>query len=341
MRVTNQMLTNNFLRDNNINLENMSKIQSQMTSGHEVQKPSDDPFKVARILQINTDISANTQYSSNISDTTNFLDTTDTALGQVGNILQRVRVLLVSAGNGSYGTDEKNAIKDEINQKIGELSQVLNTNYDGKYIFGGTRALSKPTTSSTDASGNTVIQYVGRNGNVIDLSATASTTDAAEYSMIKSDLSVEISQGVTMSYNVSADSVLSFKNKSGNAVNLFNIPQDSTGTIPAVNGLFTRITSDLDSNNTTNLTGTDLSDLTDAISNVLRTRSEVGAKSNRMEDAKDKNDDENQNLTALLSKTEDIDITKKTMEYATMQTVYNASLQTSARVLQKTLLDYL
>ena len=40
---------------------------------------------------------------------------------------------------------QRQAIKDEINQKVGELSQILNTSFDGKYIFGGTRGTTKPT----------------------------------------------------------------------------------------------------------------------------------------------------------------------------------------------------
>ena len=112
MRVTNRMLSDNFLRDANTNLENLSKIQTQLTSGKEIQKPSDDPFKVARVLEVNTNIDFNTQYNSNINDVSNFLDNTDTALGQVGDIMTRIRTLLVSAGNPGFKTDELGAIKD-------------------------------------------------------------------------------------------------------------------------------------------------------------------------------------------------------------------------------------
>ena len=60
-----------------------------------------------------------------------------------------------------------------------------------------------------------------------------------------------------------------------------------------------------------------------------------------MESAQEKNETENYNMTEVLSKTEDIDITEKVMEYSVMQTVYMASLQTSAKVIQPSLLDYI
>jgi len=42
-----------------------------------------------------------------------------------------------------------------------------------------------------------------------------------------------------------------------------------------------------------------------------------------------------------LSKSEDIDLAEKMMEFSTMRTVYQASLQTGAQILQPSLLDYI
>jgi flagellar hook-associated protein 3 FlgL len=323
MRVTNKMLSNSFLSDMNTNLKNLQTLQQQMTSGKEIRKPSDDPAKVARAMQLHTDINANKQYKENISDTLNWLDTTDTAMGQAGEVLQRVRELLVSAGNAAYGTSERQSIKDEINQRIDEFAQVLNTSFDGKYLFGGSRGTEKPLTTDTTGT-NVKLIY---NGN------------AAEVAKIDKKLTVEISSGVTMDYNVPATDIIQADGKD-------------------LRELFAAITNHLDGNKNTSLTdpsytdassedpmqaltGKDLDGITKAIDNLLKVRAEVGAKQNRMESAKEKNEDETFNMTDILSRTEDIDITQKTMEYATLQTVYMASLQTSAKVLQPTLLDYL
>jgi flagellar hook-associated protein 3 FlgL len=79
MRVTNQMMSKSFLKDLNRNQNYMKRINDQLTSGKEIRRPSDNPFKVARSMQLNSDINANTQYNENIKDTINWLDTTDTA----------------------------------------------------------------------------------------------------------------------------------------------------------------------------------------------------------------------------------------------------------------------
>lgn len=331
MRVTNKMLSNSFLYDMNNNLQSMQTVQQQLSSGKEISKPSDDPFKVARTMQLNSDIDANTQYNSNIQDTANWLDTTDTALGQAGNVLQRVRELLVSSGNAAYGSQERQSIKDEINQNVNQFAQVLNTNFDGKYIFGGTRGTTKPM-ETISTNGNNRLVYYSNN-------AADPETDigSKEYDKLSSKMSVEISQGVSMNYNVSASDVVNFKSESGADCDIRSI---FTKLINHLDGKSDDGTT-VDANAVSKLTGNDLTAITDSISNLLKVRSETGAKSNRIDAAKDSNEQQNFNMTELLSKTEDIDITQKTMEYATAQTVYTAALQTSAKVLQPSLLDYL
>lgn len=337
MRVTNKMLSTSFLRDMGNNLSNLQELQQQMTSGKEIRRPSDNPFKVARSMQLYSNINANKQYKENISDTINWLDTTDTALGQAGNVLQRVRELLISAGNASYSESERKAIKDEINEKVGELAQILNTNFDGKYIFGGTRATTKPVDSAPDANtNNTKLFYNSRSGSELELNSTDLNVQN-ELAMIKTKMSVEISQGVSMEYNVTAADVLQFTSEDGTQYNLMELLTNITNHLDGKDN-----NGNADTDKALELINTsDLKGITDAINNLLKIRSEVGAKQNRMESAKFRNEEETYNMKEILSETEDIDITEKTMEYAIMQTVYVASLQTSARVLQPTLMDYL
>lgn len=322
MRVTNSMLSKSFLRDLNRNQNNLKKINNQLLSRKEISRPSDNPYKAARSMQLSSDIKAAIQYNENIKDTTNWLDTTDTALQQLEKSFQRIRVLMVSGGNAAYGSDEKKAIKDEINEKVNEIAQILNTNFDGKYIFGGTKVNSKPVAVQADGTtGNNKLYYSSSDGTII---ADPSTSNEME--MLASGLIVEISQGVTMKYNVSSTEILEF-GEGANKVNVMN--------------LLTDITNSLDSEDSSEVTGNLLSQMDSTISNLLKIMSEVGAKQNRMEAAATQNEDQILNLKDVLSKTEDIDFAEKTIEATVAQTVYMASLQVSARIIQPTLLDFL
>ncbi|MCI5727192.1 MAG: flagellar hook-associated protein FlgL [Clostridium sp.] len=330
MRITSGMMKNNYLNGMTTNLNNMQTLNKQLTSGKEISRPSDNPYKVARSMQLNTDINTNKQYNENIKDTINWLNTTDTALGQVTNVIQRVRELMVSSGNASYGSNEQKAISDEINQRIEEVAQILNSNFDGKYVFGGTKTSSKPLGSDTDGiTGNTYLYFVDKSGNKLDLEDT-STYTKNQLEMLGTKMNVEISQGVEMEYNVTAKEVLICKDDNGKQVNLMNLLSDITSNLKSSN-----------SSDRVKVIGENLADIDSVVSNLLKLRAEVGAKQNRMDSAQTKNEDENYNMTDILSKTEDIDFTEKTIEFTVAQTVYQASLQICAQVLPKSLLDYL
>lgn len=405
-RITQGMLVSNYLINTNRNLNNMQNMQSQLSTGKEISKPSENPFKATRIMQLYTEIDSNKQFNENIKDTSNWLDATDTALGQAQNILARIRELQVSVGNGTYKENERVAIQVEIKQKSEELIQVLNTNFDGSYIFGGTKSETKPVTLGangeirySDKDGNaiyevtsgartdftsSVIENTGKTAKVSSvLSMTAAgiqvslsdgstpiTFDNTGYSpaasvaawtaagfssadfdkvsaiasnassslsQISSDLKTEVSEGVLLDYNISANEVLEYapgKSVTDLLKNIINNLQPEGSMITNLDG--TTGVSD-----PSKVSGQLLTEMDKMISNLLNKRSKVGVLSNRMESSQIRNEADNESMTNILSKTEDIDYAEKMMEYSVLQTVYQASLQVSGKVLPLTIMNYL
>ncbi|APC83377.1 flagellar hook-associated protein FlgL [Clostridium botulinum] len=319
MRITNKMMANSFMTDMNNNLENLNRINQQLTSGKNFSKPSHDPAGVIRSMQLYTGIDANKQYNKNISNVINWLDVTDTALDQIGKQLGKIRDKLEEAGNPGFGETERKALKDEVNGIIASMSQSLNTTFDGKYIFSGTRVTGKPTGIQKDGTTkNNSIDYVNRDGSM------PLNPAGDEYKQMNGKLKAEISEGVVMEYNVTATEVLE-------------------GDVD-LRKLLENIVKHLDSNDQSEINklyGEDLGNIDKALDNVLRIRAGVGAKQNRMDAAKEMNKETNINMTEILSNIEDVDYAEKNMEFAVLQAVYISSLQTSAKVLQPTLMDYL
>ena len=159
------------------------------------------------------------------------------------------------------------------------------------------------------------------------------TSDEADLIVLKnigSTLNVEISQGVTVDYNVNAMQILKFQNDKGEDVDVINLLSEIQNNLIST-----------DPREQQKVLNENLNSIDDVITNLLTLRSSVGAKQNRMESAQNKNEDENLNMTEILSSVEDIDFTQKTIEYSMVQTTYMAALQVSAKVLPKSLLDYL
>lgn len=312
-------MANSFMTDMNNNLENLNRINQQSSSGKNFSKPSHDPAGVIRSMQLHTGIDANKQYNKNISNVINWLDVTDTALDQIGKQLGKIRDKLEEAGNAGYGETERKALKDEVNGIIASMSQTLNTNFDGKYVFSGTRVTGKPTGIQKDGTTkNNSIDYINKDGSM--------PLDPAgdEYKQMNGKLKAEISEGVVMEYNVTATEVL----------------QGDVDLRKLLENIVNHLDSD-DPKEINKLYGEDLGNIDKALDNVLRIRAEVGAKQNRMEAAKEMNKETNFNMTEILSNIEDVNYAEKHMEFAVLQAVYISSLQTSAKILQPTLMDYL
>lgn len=336
MRVTNTMISNRYLSDVNKNLNNMQKITQQMTSGNLVNRPSDDPYITLRSMQIDSSTSSNKQYNSNIKDVYNWLDTTDGALSEINDAVGRIRELMVSSGNIGYDSDQRQTIADEINQKVNEISQILNTSFDGRYLFGGTRVNSTPTSVKTE-NGNQVL-YLASDKKEPDGNYSMLDKTDNQYKMVQSKLNTEVSRGVTLDYSISATDFLTFE-----YIDLDENNHMVTKTMD-VSALFKDITDNLvsgDPKEYDKVVNENLDSIDKVVTNLLTLRSEVGAKQNRMDSAKSINEDENLNLTDILSKTMDTDYTQKSIEYSMAQTVYQATLQVSGQILPLTILDYI
>ncbi|HOK62343.1 MAG TPA: flagellar hook-associated protein FlgL [Soehngenia sp.] len=297
MRITNSTLTTNYLRNLNKNLASMQKLQSQLSSGKVVTRPSEDPLLVSKIMDLRNTISTNEQYNSTITDTIGWVDTQDGALQGANSTVQRIRELIIYGANGTLSEDDRNAITEEVKIKVGELADVLNTNFDGRYIFSGTKTTDKPF--------NAALEYQGNDKNI----------------------KREISTGVEVELAVDGEEFTT--------LNKGQLDEQK------LSDLLKNIITALEDGDSDALSGKLLGDLDKHIDNILSFRSKIGAISNRLDAAKERNEAENLNLKNLLSQREDIDLAQKYTEANTLNSVYLASLSIGAKILQPSLLDYL
>lgn len=137
MRVTNNMMVNNMMRNLNRNLLRMEKTQQQLTSGKKFVNPSDDPIGVSRSLRLNTEMSTMAQFKRNAEDINSWLSTTEQAVKNINEILKRAKELTVQAINETNSVNERNSIAEEVEELRNQLVQLGNTTYAGSYIFSG------------------------------------------------------------------------------------------------------------------------------------------------------------------------------------------------------------
>lgn len=116
----------------------LSETQAQMTSGKRISKPSDDPTgaaKAERAFLARQRIEGEQRL---VAASRNALTLSESTLGQATDVLQNAREVLVSAGNGSYGSKEREAQVMQLQEMRKQLLALANQDDGaGGYVFGG------------------------------------------------------------------------------------------------------------------------------------------------------------------------------------------------------------
>ena len=304
MRVTTRLMSNSYLRNLNRQTSKVQKYQHQLSSLKEVSKPSDDPLTVSKIMDLNNSIVQNDYYQSTIEDAIDWTNVQDAALGQATNALGRIQNLIQSAANGTMSEEDRKAVKYNVEGEIAAFVDALNTNFGGRFVFGGQATTTQPfEVDRTDE------------GQIIGIK-TPENTD---------NLEREVSPGVTVSLLTDGEKLVNNDD--------FNL-----------NDFFGDVLKALDSDDPAELSklGGDYLDTADkAFNNMVDKRAEVGAVFNRLEAAKSRNETESLNLKSMLSNKEDIDLAEKYMEYSMEMIAYESTLQMGTRILQTNILNYL
>ena len=323
MRITNASMVRSHLYDTQNNLTNMSKINQQISTGKVINTVSDDPHKAIKIMNINNEIKYTEKYNYNIDESVGWMNTTDGALDNVGNLLGEIKETILKVGNGTYSQNEMKSLNEDMNEKIKQLADTLNSTYGGKYLFGGSSVDDAPITVIENPDGTVKLEFSkDKNGQTIP------NTD---------DLKADISSGINIDYNISVGEILNLKDGNGNTVNLLDeINNLSTLMNDIANG---------DEQTAAKAKETLLNDTKGKIDtlfdHVVNERTSLGVRVSTAEKIKELNDEDILNIQDVLSKTQDTDVVEKFIELKSAEMIYQASIQVGAKLIQPTILDYI
>lgn len=304
MRITNSMMINDMMSNITKNQLRMNKYQNQMSTGKKISVPSDDPVVAARALKLRTDVAEIAQYKKNVKDANSWLDITETALGNINDVLKRANELAVKTSNSSLSADDMKASASEVKQLREQLIELANSSYAGRYIFSGY---------------NTDQKLIDSNGN---FNINQSSTE---------DINYEIGVGNTINVNV-----LGCELFHSGASTVTKVPS----TVPDMIKVMDNFINDLNTDNHTAISAL-ITDIQTQEKNVTMIRSDVGARTNRLDLTASRLETDNYNFTALMADNEDVDMAETIMNLKNEENVYQASLAAGARVIQPSLVDFL
>ncbi|HRB18122.1 MAG TPA: flagellar hook-associated protein FlgL [Nitrospira sp.] len=153
MRVADQQMYGILLGNLQRSRLQMLTSQEQISSQKRVANPADDPSAFGQIVLDKSALSQTTQWVRNINFGTSRVNAADQALGQVQNLITRVRELTIQASSDTTSAEGRQSIAKEVRQLQRQLVQLGNTEVAGQAIFGGTKTDVQPFTIT---SGDTV-----------------------------------------------------------------------------------------------------------------------------------------------------------------------------------------
>lgn len=332
MRVTNQMMSRNVVNNIQTNMSKLDKTNDRLSKGTKINTPGDDPAGAVKTMAYKTTLNEINKFASNAQNAKNFLNYTDVALGQVGEVIQRIRELTVQATTETFEQTARDSMAAEINELIDQMVSISSSKIGDKYIFSGFNTLEKPYVVKR---GKDVLAEEGLDPSLIHSNGekreniNLENIVKVEYVGDEGKLLAEVDKGIVVEYNIPGSRI--FTNKNNNLIESVIKLRDE---ILKGNTVEDRA----NSGTTVNI---ELGNLDKSLDLLMKSRAEVGARMKRMDEVDQRLRDNRLSVTDLLSKTLDTDVVETINDLKVQESVQRMSLSVGAKIIQPSLVDFL
>jgi flagellar hook-associated protein 3 FlgL len=315
MRVSDQQRFRSFTSDIQLRLANLTRIQQEVGTGRSIFSPSDNVNQANTALRAESQIAENAQFLKNIDDGKAWVNSADGALSSLADLMNQIDALAISADNDTQTEEDRRNIAVQLDQKLEQLTTLINSTHGDRYIFGGHNTTSVPFVVQRDA-----------NGRIIGASANEESVGGKIYRRIGQNDDVQI--------NVPGDQMFQPVGEAGTGKDIFFVVSSLRDTI---------------ANNNTPPDGTDDSHANQNLREQLKAiregittqQSFLGSVGQRLELTKSRLKDVEINLTDVQEQAEGVDIPSLTSRLASEQGAYNALLTINSKLLSQSLVDYI
>jgi flagellin len=204
---------------NNLNQSQglLSQSLTRLSSGLKINSAADDAAGLAISQNLTTQINGTNQAVNNANDAVSEAQTAGGALTTIVNNLQSIRTLAVEAANGSNSASDRQALNQQVQQQIAEVTQIAaQTTFNGASVLSGS---SGSTTFQVGANvGNTISINLSQGVQANQIGQVAQSTTTVTSSGLSGGLTIAVgtASAVTIESSANSASSLSYQN-SGSA----------------------------------------------------------------------------------------------------------------------------
>ncbi|HEY0115641.1 MAG TPA: flagellin [Allosphingosinicella sp.] len=147
--------------------DQLQTAMERLSSGKRINSAKDDAAGLAIASKMTSQIRGMGQAIRNANDGISYAQTAEGALGEVTNMLQRIRELAVQSASGTYGAGDRTNLNSEVTELKAQITNILaTTEFNGTRIFNSTASGG----TYTAASGSVSIQAGVNAGDTVAIS---------------------------------------------------------------------------------------------------------------------------------------------------------------------------
>jgi flagellar hook-associated protein 3 FlgL len=143
-RTTNSLQARRLIANVQRDQTDLARLQEQVSTGQRLLLPSDDPLAASQIFSLRLALAHLATFQNNNTINQGYLSVTDQALGTVGDALNQAKALAQSGLGDTVSASERSAIADQVASLIQTVSNAGNSQYNGRYLFGGSFGTAPP-----------------------------------------------------------------------------------------------------------------------------------------------------------------------------------------------------
>ena len=181
MRVSNRQMVNIVKSDLFRNAAQLLKAEEKVATRKLINRPSDDPIGMGKVLDYRKTISTIDQYNNNIVGAKSRTEFTDTLLENLHDLLGQAKQIVAEHSNET-DPELRQGAAQQVEGIYDQVLAIANTKYDGNYLFAGHQTDTQPFTDVGGYNGDsgTINIIVGEGAQVrINLTGNDVFTGAA------------------------------------------------------------------------------------------------------------------------------------------------------------------
>lgn len=358
MRVTDKMLQNQTMTNIQKNRSELAQLQNQAATGKKLVAPSQDPSGATKVLTNRTDLKNLEQYERNIFAARTFLDTSESTLSQIADSLIRVKELTLQAASDTIGESQRGMIGSEVEQIYNSVLEMSNRRIGERYLFGGYKTNVTPFTRDGEYRGDDgEIKIQNQKGNYVAMNLTGDRVflgraiGADDYIRQPEDVPQDTS--ALQEFKIS-EAEREFQNNEkmenrvetrgpasvGRVQTLTKFDPVSGGEGVNIFSLLRGLDAALKTNDKLAIQDA-IEPLDQALNQINVVRAEIGGRVNQLNATVEGIQKATVDNKALTSEIEDADIFQTMSDLSRTDTALKGTLETSSRLMQKSLLDFL